>query len=324
MRRGDDGYEPYSSGEELLEAVPEIRSLCDVDFMPLAQLDSADMTPECWLKTTEAIEANYYDYDGFVITHGTDTMAFTAAALSFFLQELGKPIVLTGAQIPMDVMGSDARANLVNAFRVATSNLAEVVIVFGTKIIRGTRARKISAFSLEAFESINVPPLGEIGLTIRLSSQARRRSRNRMLLVQKTLEPRVGLLNVYPGMDSELIRHAIDTHAGLIILGYGAGTIPTGTKGGIIPALEYAHEKRKPIVLGTQCLRGNANPELYRVGKAALRAGVIPMVDMTPEAALVKLMWILGFTGDARLIHSMILKNYVGEIMPDFEEELPH
>jgi len=165
MKKGEDGaLFPFASAQDLLDTVPEVNDIAEVEFLSISSIDSADLTPDFWFNLAKAVVDNYDSYDGFVITHGTDTMAYSAAALSFFLQELDKPVVFTGSQISIGLIGSDGKRNLVNAFRVAKSDISEVVVVFGSKIIRGVRARKISAFSLEAFDSVNENPIGEIGL----------------------------------------------------------------------------------------------------------------------------------------------------------------
>ncbi|MBU1109238.1 MAG: asparaginase [Candidatus Riflebacteria bacterium] len=313
MLRGANGsLYPCEDAGQLLEKIPELKLLADIDILSLANVDSSDITPTIWLTIARAVYQRIKDYDGFVIAHGTDTLCHTAAALSFMLQELNKPVIITGAQVPLEEIGSDGRTNLINAVRVAISDLAEVVVVFGSLIIRGTRAKKTSVFDMQAFISVNDVPLGTIGLTIKFSSFAKTRSRRKPLL-RISLNENVALFPVYPGMKPEIIDYIANTHDGMVIEGYGAGNIPTGEKS-LIPAISSAISRNVPVVVCTQCIVGSTEMELYQVGRSALEAGAIPAMDMTPEAALVKLMWVLGQTDDMGSIDSMMQKCFVGEL----------
>lgn len=308
------GLGPAADGAALLlPRISELAGVADLSFHSLGDVDSSNIQPAFWVELGQTIYERYREFDGFVVTHGTDTLVYTAAALSFFLQELGKPIVLTGAQIPLTQVGSDGRANLANAVRVASSELAEVCIVFGTRVIRGTRARKTSAFHLEAFESVNDEPIGAIGLTLRLAAHARRRSAARRPLFSPHLLPDVARVPVWPGMSPEVVRYLARTHAGLVIEGFGVGTLPSEERS-LLPAIREAIAGGVPVVVGTQCVVGSTALELYQVGRGALEAGAIPAMDMTPEAAQVKLMWALGQSRDLRTIESIMLKSYVGEL----------
>ncbi len=316
MARGSDGtMMPFQSASDLLAAVPEVQEFVDVHMESLPEIDSANIHPPYWLELARVIASRYHEFDGFVITHGTDTMAYSASAIAFMLQELDKPVVFTGSQIALGVIGSDGRRNLVNAFRVAASDCAEVVIVFGSRIIRAVRARKISAFALEAFESMNENAIGEIGLSIRISRRAMRRSGRRLLFVP-ALDPDVALVSAFPGLRPEVLQSIVDTHHGVVILGYGTGNIPTSGDLSLRDVVIRATSRGIPVVVGTQCVLGSTNLGMYRVGKEVLEAGAIPSVDMTPEATLTKLMWVLGQTREPDRVSSMILKSYVGEIAP--------
>jgi len=312
VRDGDGSLVPRSTAGDFLAEVPELGRIAELDVLEVANIDSADLTPSLWVELAKAIYDRLEHYDGFVVAHGTDTLVYTAAALSFMLQELPKPVVITGAQVPLSDLGSDGRANLVSAVRVATADLAEVVVAFGTLVIRGTRAKKVSAFDLQAFQSANVPPVGTLGLTLKLSPTARPRAR-RKALYQPFLESRVAMLPVYPGLSPDLVRHAAATHRGLVLEGYGLGTIPTGPNS-IVPAINEATAGGVTVVVCTQCFVGSTEMELYKVGRAALSAGALPALDMTPEATLVKLMWVLGQTHEARTIESLMQKNVAGEL----------
>lgn len=304
---------PCESADLLLERVPEAKILADVDLLPLANIDSSNLQPEIWLTISRELYKRYREYDGFVITHGTDTLAYTAAALSLMLQELGKPIIITGSQVPLEEIGSDGRGNLINAFRVAVSDLAEVAVVFGSQIIRGSRAKKTSAFDMQAFTSANALPLGTIGLSIKFAQEALKRSKRKPML-RPFLEPSVCLLPVYPGIRPELVSYLSETHKGIVLEGYGAGNLPTEGPLSLVPAIQASTSRGVPVVICTQCLVGSTEMELYRVGRSALHAGAIPAMDMTPETTLVKLMWVLGQTADLPTIDSMMQKSFVGEV----------
>lgn len=304
---------PCEDSEKLIKAIPELSTLAEIDILPICNIDSTNFTPSVWLQIAQAIYQRIKDYDGFVVAHGTDTMCYTAAALSFFLQELNKPVIITGAQVPLEEIGSDGRSNLINAVRVAISNLAEVAIVFGSQIIRGTRAKKVSAFDMQAFVSMNENPLGTIGLSIKFDESAKLRSRKKPLL-RAFLNDNVALIPVYPGIKHEIIDYLATNHAGIVIEGYGAGNIPTDRDSNLIPTISAAVARNIPIVVCTQCILGSTEMELYQVGRAALEAGAIPAMDMTPETTLVKLMWVLGQTNDIGTIDSMMQKSFVGEL----------
>lgn len=312
FRNADGTLAPCADSRALLESVPELKLLADIDVRAVANVDSSNLQPDLWLPLARTIYENMGKYDGFVVTHGTDTLSYTAAALSFMLQELGKPVVITGSQVPLEDIGSDGRANLINAFRVAIDDLAEVVVVFGSLIIRGTRAKKTSAFDLQAFTSANAPPIGTIGLSMKFDGWYRRRSKKKPLL-RPFLNQEVAMLPVYPGLKPQVLVYLSTTHAGIILEGYGAGNIPTAEKS-LVPAIREASARSVPVVVCTQCLVGSTEMELYQVGRAALQAGAIPAMDMTPETALVKLMWVLGQANDLRSIDSMMQKSFAGEL----------
>jgi len=313
MLPGPDGaLAPSEDGARLVQKVPEALEIADLECLSLGEQDSANVQPSFWIDVARTLYERYRDHDGFVVTHGTDTMVYLASALSFFLQELGKPIVITGAQVPLTHPGSDGRSNLVNAIRTAASDLAEVAICFGTRVMRGTRTRKTSAFDLQAITTANEAPIGRIGLDLRLADHARRRAA-RHPLFQPHLEERVARISVWPGMDPDVVRYLAAHHAGLVIEGYGVGTVPN-RHNSLIPAIREATEKGVAVVVGTQCRLGATAPERYEVGRSALEAGAIPAMDMTPECTQVKLMWALGASRDLRTVEAIMSRNHVGEL----------
>jgi L-asparaginase len=303
---------PQKNIDGLLAKVPEVENLARVDILPLANIDSSNIQPELWLAIGQAIYERMDRYDGFVVSHGTDTLCYTSAALSFILQELPKPVVVTGAQLSVENIGTDARINLVNAVRVAISDIAEVSVVFGTQIILGTRAKKTSVFDLQAITSVKSIPLGNIGLSIKFNMDVRKRG-PRKVLHQPFMNTNVCRIGVYPGFKPAILDYLASTHDGIVIEGYGAGNIPTDSHS-LIPSIKNATKNNVPVVVCTPCIIGSTQMELYQVGQAALDAGAIPAMDMTPETTLVKLMWILGQTGDLKTVGSMMQKCFAGEL----------
>ncbi len=303
---------PYEDRNVLLEKIPELRSLADIELLQVSNVDSSNIMPDLWLATARAIYKRMKQYDGFVVTHGTDTLSYTSAALSFMLQELPKPVVFTGAQVPLEDIGSDGRCNLINALRVAVSDFAECAVVFGSEIIRGTRVKKTSAFDMQALTSVKSVPLGNIGLVIKFNASVKTRS-SRKALFQPFLNENVAMVPVYPGFKPEILEYLASTHEGIVLEGFGAGNLPTGELS-LIPQIQEAFKRKIPVVVCTQCIIGSTQMELYQVGRAALEVGAIPAMDMTPETSLVKLMWVLGQTSDPSTVDSMMRKSYVGEL----------
>ncbi len=315
MLRNEDGsLSPCRDAGVLLERVPELRQIADIDLLALANIDSSNLQPGLWKSVATAIYQRMDEYDGFVVTHGTDTIAYTSAALAFMIQELPKPIVVTGAQVPLGEIGNDGYVNLINAVRVATSDLAEVAVVFGTQIIYGTRAKKTSVFDLQAIVSVNEQSMGDIGLFIKFNATPRARNPRKALL-QPSLNENVARIAVYPGFKPDILEYLVQVHDGIVLEGYGAGHIPTETNS-LVPAIKAATARNVPIVVCTQCIVGSTQMEIYQVGREALEAGAIPALDMTSETAMVKLMWVLGQTRDMVTIHSKMQKPFVREIHP--------
>lgn len=313
LKSANGALQPCEDSNKLIKAIPELDLLAEIDILPIVNIDSSNFVPSVWLQIAKAIFHRIKDYDGFVVAHGTDTLCYTASALSFMIQELNKPIVITGSQVPLEEIGSDGRSNLINAVRVAISDLAEVAVVFGSQIIRGTRAKKMSAFDMQAFVSVNDNPLGKIGLSIKYDDSAHFRSKKKPLL-RAFLNDSVAMIPVYPGIKPQIIDYLANNHSGIVIEGYGAGNLPTDENINIIPAIKSAIERKVPVVVCTQCILGSTEMELYQVGRAALDVGAIPAMDMTPETAMVKLMWVLGQTDDIESIDSLMQKSFVGEL----------
>lgn len=305
--KSDSGLVPILTSKELVEQVPVISTLCDVDCVQLFSIDSTNITPSHWLKIAAAIREHYDDYDGFVIAHGTDTMAYTAAALSYLVQFSPKPIVLTGAQKPILFENTDSKTNLADAFRVAVSSLCGVMIVFNGRVILGTRARKTRTTSFQAFSSINYPLLaviqeGFLMEYIRPQSLARPKFYDR-------LEPHVALMKMTPGADCGVLSYLLAHNRAVIVESFGVGGLPSYQGSGFFDVIRSAIDEGKTIVMTTQVPNEGSNLSVYDVGfhlKNDLH--LLEAYDMTTEATLAKLMWILGQTDDADRIRKLFCR----------------
>lgn len=287
------GLAPQLQAEALLDFVPEIQTLCRVTAIQLCELDSTDITPELWLKIIDCIEQNYAQVDGFVITHGTDTLAFTAAALSYLIQESGKPVVLTGAQNPIDTDGSDAPKNLSDAFLYAASGAGGVSVVFGGQVIAGTRAKKLYTRSSAAFASVNFPYFAEIAdgeIRTALPPQSKTKDNPKFY---HELNTRVAVFTCIPGVSAKTLLAVAETCDGLILETYGLGGVPAY----LYAAVEEITKSGKTVAVGTQVLYEGTDMSVYAVGKRAKTdLEILELHDMTTEAAVAKLMWVLAQT----------------------------
>ncbi len=275
--------------DQLFKLEPRIVDMAEIEVHPLLNIDSTNLAPSDWEKMVALVEQNYRKYDGFVITMGTNTMAYASSALSFAMQNLGKPVVLTGAQIPAEAITTDARNNLVNALRVAVMDIAGVYIVFGSKIMLGCRAKKLSEADLDAFGTFNDADFGEISIGIKLNKPNPGRH-SQAPHFWNGFDANIISLTCVPGLELGYLNALIDKGVkGVVLRGFGSGDIPYG----YLPFLEYTRKKGVPVVVTTQC-RGSTNMGLNDPGLKALQAGVIQAFDMSMEAMSTKLMWMLG------------------------------
>lgn len=305
-KRSEDGLTPMISSEELLSYVPKAREFCTIDAIQVLNIDSTNIQPEYWLTIVHAIKENYADYDGFVICHGTDTMAYTAAALSYLVQNSSKPIVLTGAQKPIDLDVTDARTNLYDSLLYACHPSAHgVCLVFDGSVIAGTRARKVRSKSYNAFESINYPTLATIhdGRVIQYINDGHYSA---YPAFYETLCPSVFLLKLIPGISPDVLSMIAEKYDAIIIESYGVGGIPSDSKRDFLAEIDRLVAKGKIIVMTTQVMHEGSDMQVYAVGHVAKeRYGLIEAFDMTTEATVTKLMWILGQTNSPQTIKSM-------------------
>ena len=292
------GLTPELNSTQLLSFVPRIGEMCHVDCVQLYSLDSTNIRPAHWLGVAKAVRENYARYDGFVISHGTDTMAYTAAALSYLIQGSPKPIVLTGAQKPIWFAGTDSKRNLTDAFLYACRGCGGVQIVFNGKVILGTRARKTCSKSFQAFSSVNYPDLAVVQDEHLL--QYMRCACYPSPVFYDALDDKVGLLKLIPGTPAAVLEFMLDRFDGLVIESFGVGGLPEYE--GDASYFDIIHRgiaRGKLVVMTTQVPNEGSNLAVYHVGgrlKSALR--LLEAYDMTTEAAVAKLMWIMGQTRD--------------------------
>lgn len=302
-RPTDGGLAPQLCAEDILSCVPALRKLCHIDALQLLSIDSTNMTPDNWLAIAACVKDNYFRYDGFVITHGTDTMAYTASALSYLIQNSAKPIVLTGSQKSIYDPETDARRNLFDAFLAAQDEaLFGVLLVFDGRVICGTRARKTHTKSMNAFSSIDYPELALLreGRILHYIRTARPVG---LPAFYDRMNPRVFVLRLIPGMNPAVLRLLLDEYDALVIESFGVGGLPCYEQKDFLEAVNTWTAAGKPIVITTQVPHEGSDIAVYQVGaRAANLPGVLQAHTMTVESVVTKLMWILPQTGDLERI----------------------
>lgn len=297
-----EGLSPVIGAGELLQYVEEYRDFCSVDVVQPFSLDSTNIYARHWLELAALIELHFSRYDGFVISHGTDTMAFTAAALSYLVQNSQKPIVLTGSQKPIDLPVTDARTNLLDSLRFAAEPKAHGVnIVFGGSVIAGTRAKKERSKSFDAFSSINYPNKAVIrDGRVLFYVDDKDRSGGGVRFFHR-LNERILLLKLIPGMDGTVLKHLFPYYDGVVIEAFGVGGFPEYGNVPFYPEIRRWTDAGKLVMMATQVTHEGSDMEVYRVGKVIKEEfGLMEAYDMTLEATVTKVMWALGQTGDPR------------------------
>lgn len=317
MRRGERGYEPRAGHlADLLARMPELDrpelpTFTLVEHEPL--LDSSDMRPAHWQRLADTLVEHQHGVDGFVVLHGTDTMAYTASALAFLLEGLDRPVVLTGSQVPLAEVRSDARDNLITSLLLATrTDVAEVVVHTGRHLLRGVRATKVSASGFDAFDSPNEPPLGTIGVGIDVDAARLRPPDTGPIRAARLRDAPVLALRLFPGIGAHTLDAVLAAPVeGLVLETYGSGNGPQDDA--LLEVLARAHARGVVLVNVSQCLRARVRMEEYATGDALARTGLLSGGDMTAEAALAKLLYLLSVERDPERVRRRMAQNLRGE-----------
>ena len=320
----DFTLKPFNFGQ-ILSEVPEIRKfVCRVDtysFSPL--IDSSDAQPEFWIDLARLIKKEYANYDGFVVLHGTDTMSFTASALSFMLENLEKPVVFTGSQLPIGMLRTDGKENLISAVEIASAAdeqgrpiVPEVTVFFDSHLYRGNRTIKYSAENFWAFRSENAPALADTGIHIKYNIDEIRypKQYGNPLKISETLDTDVAILKIFPGMRENMVRALVGTKGlrALILETFGSGNAPT--QKWFLDIISEADRRGLIIMNITQCIAGCVDMEAYATGIELKKMGVVSGYDSTLEAALAKLFYLMGKYADNDVVKRELNKNLRGEI----------
>ena len=309
----DSGLVPRESGQSLVQRLEKLPY--DIDVEDILQLDSSNIQPEEWQLIATEIYDNMDKYDGIVLSHGTDTMSYTASMLSFMIQNVKIPVVLTGSQVPINVVLSDAPDNLRLAFVAAATCQPAIYLAFDRKVMLGCRTVKVRTINFDAFESVNLPPIATVtsdGLVFNKTISLPKR--NKTCQLKTNLETQVSLVKLFPGFDPNLLFAMVDAGCkGIVIEAYGLGGM-NYIRRNLVAAIGKLIERGIPVITSSQCLYERSDLTRYEVGRLALLEGAISAHDMTSESAITKLMWGLGQGMDVHQIARLFETDLVGEV----------
>src|SRR5574344_1646920 len=326
MKQDPDDFtlKPFNF-KQILKEVPELKkfgySIDTISFNPL--IDSSDAQPEFWLDIAEIIKNNYVEYDGFVVLHGTDTMSYTASALSFMLENLTKPVIFTGSQLPIGMLRTDGKENLISSIEIAAARdnngkaiVPEVCVYFESQLYRGNRTTKYNAENFRAFRSANFPVLADIGIHIKYNTSVINYPAkwDKPLKISTKLDTNVAIVKIFPGISPEAVDAAFNIKGcrAVILETYGSGNAPTNRE--FLDSIKRGVKKGVIIVDVTQCQAGSVDMCAYATGAALKKIGVICGYDSTTEAALAKLFVLMGKYTDIKEIKKNMLISLRGEV----------
>lgn len=328
MQRDENGTLIPFDFNSIEREFPSVRHLnVGIDVCKMTPIDSSNVTPALWIELAKTIQSNYFKYDGFVVLHGTDTMSYTASALSFMLDNLAKPVVFTGSQIPMGIMRTDGRENLITAIEIASAQrngypmVPEVCLYFQNRLFRANRTSKLSAEALNAFDSRNYPPLAEVGVNITYNTAYIHYEQGwfegefspQPLHVTDGFDNNVVILKLFPGISQTTLKALLSVEGlrGVVLETFGTGNAPTSDW--FIDTIAGVVDKGVTVVNVTQCVGGSVAMELYQTGVKLQNAGVISGYNMTTEAAVTKLMLVLGNCSQKTEVAEAMLNSKSGE-----------
>ena len=317
----NNAYVPFDF-ENLQAQIPELQQLdCTLEVQSYEpSIDSSNMQPKIWLQLANTIEQAYTKYDGFVILHGSDTMAYTASALSFMLENLNKPVILTGSQLPSGVPRTDAKENLITAIEIASScrdgipEVPEVAVYFEYQLYRGNRTHKANADHFEAFVSANYPPLAEAGVYLKFNRRYCRKANKESLQVHSKMNANITVIKLFPGITKASVQAILnqDKTEAVLLETFGSGNAPTSKW--FLDEIEAAINKGLLILNVSQCMGGSVDLGRYETSKRLKDMGVLSAYDMSFESALTKLMFVLGYTKSKEKRIALLSANLQGEM----------
>ena len=318
----EDGLIPTLSADDIMAYVPDAAKLGKIETKTILNLDSSNIQPEEWRLIAKAVFDCLPDFDGIVILHGTDTMAYTASMLSFMLRNVDKPVVITGSQLPVGHPNTDAKANLRDAMITAASGIPGVVVVFDQQIMLGCRVAKVRTTSQNAFESINRMPVGRVRFgRVRLIAPTEKP--NGKPALDDAIEPNVFLLKLIPGTRPEVFDDIARLgYRGVVIEGFGLGGLHC-LRRNLLEGIQKLMDANVAVLLTTQCRYEPSDPTVYETGRLALELGILQAYDMTSECAVTKLMWVLAHAATPEEVRRMMYTSFCGEIsLPSGEKAL--